>query len=340
MTITPINLGNTAIPAATALAGGSAGEAAAVAGIPGFADLLSFQLKDVAAQIRAEFAPTDKAATTEAPIEGATVTDPAQLLAGMLGVTPPTTAKPEAATTRAEPSLDVALDTGKRSAGRSETPLPNVRPEAEPSAEAALPLSKAVPETGAAALATAKDDGTAKFAGAAAIEAPSGNFTQTLAAHDSRAPTTRMDANPAPVNTPLNDSRWSQDFGDKIVWMARHDRQSAQININPPQLGPVQITLDIRGDQATALFVSAHGEVRQAIESAMPQLREMLSGAGINLGQANVGAQFARQDGGGQQPSDSSRFSDDNAILHGDSSQGASAPVAIQRGRGMVDLFA
>lgn len=183
---------------------------------------------------------------------------------------------------------------------------------------------------------------------AATAEPGSGNgqnFAATLAAQSGQAQRTQAGTDgtaSATVATPLHDSRWSQDFGDKVVWLAKTDQQVAQLHINPPQLGPMHITLNLNGDQASALFVSAHAEVRQAIQDAMPQLREMLAGAGINLGQANVGTQLPQQNGG-EQPRFSSpaRAGDDNAILRADNGQGAAAPLtAVRAGRGMVDLFA
>ncbi|HEX6733263.1 MAG TPA: flagellar hook-length control protein FliK [Azonexus sp.] len=144
------------------------------------------------------------------------------------------------------------------------------------------------------------------------------------------------------INAHLQSAAWPQQFGDKIVWLARNDQQSAQLNINPPQLGPVQITLNLSGDQASIAFASPHAEVRQAIESAMPQLKEMLSSAGINLGQANVGANLS------QQRSDTpfadangTRSADENAILPANDKGADTAGTSVlQRGRGLVDLFA
>lgn len=170
------------------------------------------------------------------------------------------------------------------------------------------------------------------------------NFAATLASHATQGqrPQAGSESSAATVRTPLHDSRWGQDFGEKVVWLAKNDQQVARININPPQLGPMQITLNVNGDQASALFVSPHAEVRQAIQDAMPQLREMLAGAGINLGQANVGTQLPQQNNGPQpQFSAPSRSGDDNAILRADNEQGTSAPLsAVHAGRGMVDLFA
>lgn len=144
------------------------------------------------------------------------------------------------------------------------------------------------------------------------------------------------------ITTPLQSNAWSRDFSDKVVWLAKNDQQQAQININPPQLGPIQITLNISGDQASAVFTSAHPEVRQAIENSLPQLKEMLSAAGINLGQADVGANLAQQNREApSQSTNGNRLANENAILPGDGNAGDNKiSTPLQRGRGLVDLFA
>lgn len=145
------------------------------------------------------------------------------------------------------------------------------------------------------------------------------------------------------IRTPIDHQQWGKEFGDRIVWLAKSDQQSAQISINPPQLGPVQITLNLNGDQASALFASPHAEVRQAIQDALPQLREMLSSAGISLGQANVGAQLPQQNRDpGTHFADTNRSSGENAILSPDNGalDGVTGISPIQRGLGLVDLFA
>ena len=147
---------------------------------------------------------------------------------------------------------------------------------------------------------------------------------------------------PQNVSTHLRDASWPQQFGDKIVWLAKNDQQTAQININPPQLGPVQITINLSGDQASLAFASPHAEVRQAIESAMPQLKELLASAGINLGQANVGANLSQQNPDNpSQSANANRSTDENAILPAnDNTPSTGASTVLNRGRGLVDLFA
>ena len=58
--------------------------------------------------------------------------------------------------------------------------------------------------------------------------------------------------------------------------------------------------MNIDKGHATAAFVSANAEVRDALESALPRLREMFASAGIALGQTSVSAEsFSQQAGDG-----------------------------------------
>jgi flagellar hook-length control protein FliK len=159
----------------------------------------------------------------------------------------------------------------------------------------------------------------------------------TGAANGTAAPTP-----PPAITSTINSPNWTQDFGSRVVWLAKNDQQVAQININPPQLGPIQITIYINGDQTSAAFASPHPEVRQAIQDSLPQLREMFSNAGISLGQANVGSQLPSQNRETPfQFGNEARSTGENAILSPDGHASSNpAGIPIQRGRGLVDLFA
>lgn len=81
---------------------------------------------------------------------------------------------------------------------------------------------------------------------------------------------------------------WQDAFGQQVVWMAQNEQQIASLTMNPPELGPVRVTLSISDGQASATFVSLQPEVRQAIQDAVPRLKEMLADAGLQLQQASV----------------------------------------------------
>jgi len=138
------------------------------------------------------------------------------------------------------------------------------------------------------------------------------------------------------VGTPA----WGQALGDKIVWMATAAQQTATLTLNPPNMGPLQIVVNVSNEQATASFFSAQPEVRQALEAAFPRLKEMMNEAGIQLGQATVSADTPRQDNTanrqGQQVAPPFRETDDPAAT---AVQIGQAPVQ-QSGRGLIDTFA
>lgn len=145
----------------------------------------------------------------------------------------------------------------------------------------------------------------------------------------------------ARVDTPLGDSRWHDDFGQKVVWLAKQEVQSAQISINPPNLGPIEISLKLGPDQATAVFTSPHADVREALEAALPRLREMFSGAGIQLGDAQVNAQSQQQAGHQPRPARDQTISDSgSALLLQPLDVNVGNLLRIHSGNGLVDTFA
>lgn len=168
----------------------------------------------------------------------------------------------------------------------------------------------------------------------------------TLLAQNGMTPVTASPNGPAQaaVNIPVAHEAWGNEFGQKVTWLATQHTQSAELHLNPPQLGPLDIVLNVSGDQATALFTSPHAAVRDAVEQALPRLREMLADSGIMLGNATVSDQSPKeqqawltgqqQNGGRNQSGKEGSASAMGAILSGD------AVLPVRRHQGMVDTFA
>ena len=72
------------------------------------------------------------------------------------------------------------------------------------------------------------------------------------------------------------------------VRVEQQEDGGVKININPPELGPIEVRISLKNDQANVNFYAQHGEVRDAIEEAFPRLRDMLSQNGLNLEDSNV----------------------------------------------------
>ena len=131
-------------------------------------------------------------------------------------------------------------------------------------------------------------------------------------------------------------------MGEKLTWMVGNGRQQADLVLNPAQLGRIEVTMVIEGDNVTASFTSPNAVVREALENSMSRLREVLADAGVALGNTHVGAD-TRQEAGTMPQKD-----DRNASIgrFGEASTASIEALAAGSrwssagGRGMVDVFA
>jgi len=98
------------------------------------------------------------------------------------------------------------------------------------------------------------------------------------------------------VEVPVAQPGWSEAFAQRVVLLAGKQQQSAELHLNPPELGPVSIVLSMDNDLANVFFSSPIVPVREAIENAMPTLREALAQAGIQLGETGVSAENFRRE--------------------------------------------
>lgn len=94
------------------------------------------------------------------------------------------------------------------------------------------------------------------------------------------------------IAAPLGSPQWSAEFGRQFISIAQAANprlgQVAELRLDPPELGPLRITINLNDNVAHAVFSSPHALVRQTVENALPQLQQMLEQAGISLGEANV----------------------------------------------------
>jgi len=90
------------------------------------------------------------------------------------------------------------------------------------------------------------------------------------------------------MTTHINQPEWGTDFSKRIQFMINNDIKHAELRLDPPELGRINIKISMNQDQATVAFTSAHSNVRESIENTLPRLRELLADSGIQLGDANI----------------------------------------------------
>lgn len=104
------------------------------------------------------------------------------------------------------------------------------------------------------------------------------------------------------VGTPMDQAGWGQAMGERLTMMAKDGLHQARIQINPRELGPVDVTISMKDDKTTIHFLAQHAVTREALEAEMPRLRMMMQENGFEQLDVNVG----RENGG-----DPSRNNDD-----------------------------
>ncbi|MBP2844151.1 flagellar hook-length control protein FliK [Dickeya oryzae] len=92
------------------------------------------------------------------------------------------------------------------------------------------------------------------------------------------------------INAPLGTQQWNDALGQQVVMFTRNGQQTAELKLHPEELGSLHITLKIEDNQAQIHLVSGNSQVRSALESALPHLRNAMAENGINLGQSSVGS--------------------------------------------------
>jgi flagellar hook-length control protein FliK len=165
---------------------------------------------------------------------------------------------------------------------------------------------------------------------------------QGLMAQDASVAVARPVLPTTTLQTPFRQPGWDQALSERVLWAASQKLQSAEIKLNPPSLGPIEVRVQMHQDQAQVSFTAQHAVVREALEASMPRLRDMLNASGFNLVDVNVSQHsFAEQQRHAQ------GFASVPRNLHGDE-DGTVASVSPhlelnrvgEMSRSGIDLFA
>jgi len=105
------------------------------------------------------------------------------------------------------------------------------------------------------------------------------------------SPVTATTSPTSQLHAPLGSAEWQQALSQQVLLFQRNGQQSAELRLHPQELGALQIRLTLDDNQVQLHITSAQGQVRSAVEAALPQLRQALAENGISLGQSSVGGE-------------------------------------------------
>ena len=83
-----------------------------------------------------------------------------------------------------------------------------------------------------------------------------------------------------------------KDFTDavkeKVMVMINQKIQQVDIQLDPPELGRMQVRINLQNEQAVVNFVVQNQQAKEALEQNMDKLKHMMSESGVDVGGANV----------------------------------------------------
>ena len=153
-----------------------------------------------------------------------------------------------------------------------------------------------------------------------------------------QSPAAQASSPQLPVATPAGEPGWAEDVGNQVRWMLGRAESKAELVLTPPNMGKLEVSINLSGDQTTAQFIASSQAARDALERALPQLREALQQAGILLGDANVSTSGQGREGDGREGSGGR--GDRGEASAGGSTGTGSAGGWLRQQQGMVDTFA
>lgn len=156
---------------------------------------------------------------------------------------------------------------------------------------------------------------------------------QSIDATQLRAAATVVDAGPTrTLHHQVGSSAWADELGTRMLLMSERGQHSASLRLSPEHLGPLEVRIAVRDDQASVWFGSAQADTRAALEQALPRLRELFASQGLALSDAGVFHESPREQA--RQPGSN------GTTLTGGGNDAEVSASAVAVKLGLVDAYA
>ncbi len=143
------------------------------------------------------------------------------------------------------------------------------------------------------------------------------------------------------IDVPPGADGWGDALGDRVIMMAGQRLQTADIRLNPADLGPLRVQVSVDDGTVSVSFHAQHALTRDAIEQALPRLRDLLGDNGLALADASVSDQGAprQETDDSREPGAYGSAPADDRLASGAAETGSIAARRIAASS-LVDLFA
>jgi flagellar hook-length control protein FliK len=131
---------------------------------------------------------------------------------------------------------------------------------------------------------------------------------------------------------------WSENFSRNIALMTMSRNNLAEIRMDPPDLGAIQVKISHTGTETNLQFQVSHNDTRQAIEASIQRLKESMAEQGFT--NVNVDIQHGEQSENKQQQQNASLAKSNSSDLDENLQQQTSILQLQNLSSSGVDFFA
>ena len=129
---------------------------------------------------------------------------------------------------------------------------------------------------------------------------------------------------------------------ERVSSMLSINNKEAEIRLDPPEMGSMQIRIRSDAEQAQINFVVQNQQAKEALEQSLPRLREMLAQQGIDLGESTISYGGSGSEGAEHNESDSkSTLANKNSVIdENDDTTGSGQQSSRQQTSSSIDYYA
>ena len=142
---------------------------------------------------------------------------------------------------------------------------------------------------------------------------------------------------PVQMSTPAGAPGWGDELGHRVMWLVGQRESMAELRLDPPELGSLEIRIRQKKDTTSVSFVVQSSSAREAVESALPRLREFFAEAGLSLQSMDVSQ---RQPGERRGDEGDRGTGGDTGLAESRFAGGEPSPRTVWRGGGLIDTYA
>lgn len=143
------------------------------------------------------------------------------------------------------------------------------------------------------------------------------------------------------VELPVGHQQWGEQVVGKLTWLTAKNLSSAEIHLTPPDMGPMEVRMQVQQDQAHITVHSANQAVRDQLELNSHRLRDMLNEQGIELSGFDVADSSPNQSGQKQDAENQGAGRSESAIAGSGDEEPALASASVDLAwKGRISLYA